>query len=444
MTDILSETIDTLAGQIRAGERTPPDLVEQCLARIAALEPRVQAWRLVDAEGARAAASALAEEARARRFRGPLHGIPVGVKDIIDVEGLPTRAGSPSRQDAPPAAADAPIVARLRAAGAVVLGKTHTTEFAFFDPAPTHNPYRPGHTPGGSSSGSAAAVAARMVPLALGSQTNASVCRPAAYCGVAGFKPTFGSLPTEGVVPLAPTFDTLGLYGLTIADAAAAYLAAAGLRPPASAAAAGPRPERPLRIGVVADPLYDRAAPAVRSFQEAAARRLAAAGHALEPVRPPAPFAGLIEPHGTVMAYEAGAAHGRRIRTDGERIGPKFRELVEQGLRIGADRYEEARRALAAAAARAWEAFRGFDALLVPPVPAPAPAGLRSTGDPTFITPWTVFGGPLAVVPGALDEQGLPLAVMLAAPPGADVALIGAATRVEAAFGRLPEPPTAA
>lgn len=430
------DTVDALGQKIRAGTLTPAALVEACLERIAAVEGRVMAWRLVDAEGARAAAAALTAEARAGRTRGPLHGIPVGVKDIIDAAGLPTRAGSASRQDAGPAATDAAVVARLRAAGAVVLGKTHTTEFAFFDPAPTRNPHRLGHTPGGSSSGSAAAVAAGMVPLALGTQTNASVCRPAAYCGIAAFKPTSRSLPDDGVVPLAPAFDTVGIYGRTIGDAALGYLAMAGAPAPDARRAH----EGPLRIGLVTDPLYDRATPAVRARLDDAGRQLAAAGHTVAPVRSPVAFGELIEVHRTVTAYEAAAAHGRMVQAEGRRIGPRFRDLVAQGLGIPPERYEAARRSIADAAARAWRVFAGHDALLVPPVPAPAPAGLGSTGDPTFITPWTALGGPLAVIPCGLGADGLPLAVMLAGPPGADRRLAGLAARVAALLESVPEP----
>ncbi len=430
----MTRTLPALASAIRAGTLTPTALVERCLARIAEVEARVEAWRLVDAEGARVAAASLTAEARAGRVRGPLHGIPVGIKDIIDVAGLPTRAGSRTRDGAPPAAADAKVVSRLRAAGAIVLGKTHTTEFAFFDPAPTRNPHRLGHTPGGSSSGSGAAVAAGMAPLALGTQTNASVCRPAAYCGVAAVKPTSRSLPVEGVVPLAASFDTVGVYGRTLGDAAAGYAALAGAR------AAGRPAGGPLRIGVVADPLYDRATETVRAAMEAACARLATAGHRLAPASPPARFEDLIEIHGTVMAYETAAAHAATVRAAGDLIGPRLREFVERGLAITTGRYETARRAMDAASAAVWQAFGDYDALLAPPVAAPAPAGLASTGDPTFITPWTLLGGPLAVIPAGADATGLPVAVMVAGAPGADQALLEAACRIAALVESVPEP----
>ncbi len=418
------------------------ELVERCLSRIASVEPLVEAWRAVDADGARLAARTLDEEARAGRVRGSLHGVPIGVKDVIDTAGLPTRAGTRIRQDAPPAERDATVVARLRAAGAVVLGKTHTTEFAFFDPAPTRNPYRLDHTPGGSSSGSAAAVAAGMAPLALGTQTNASVCRPAAYCGVVAFKPTGGSLPADGIVPLAASFDTAGFFGRTIADVTLAYLAAAGASQKIVPGRPAPAPacERPLRIGVVADPLYDGATLQVRSLQETAVRALAGAGHTLAAVSSPVPFRQLVGTHRTIAAYEAAVHHAAAVAAAGETIGRSFREWVAEGSRISVDRYEEARRQAAAARAAVWKAFAGCDLLLAPPAPSSAPAGLHSTGDPSFVTPWTLLGGPLAVLPAALDEHGLPLALMIAGAPGADLALLAAAERLAGLFGPLPEP----
>src|ERR687893_1437007 len=227
-----------------AGALTAEALVERCLARIAAVDGQVQAWLHVQAEEARAAARGLdAERRHAGAVRGPLHGIPVAVKDVIDVAGLPTRANSPSRADAPPATADATVVAHLRAAGAIVLGKVHTTEYAYFQSLPpTRNPHDPSRTPGGSSAGSGAAVAAGTAPLALGTQTAGSVNRPAAYTGVGAFKPSTLAIGGARVLPLAPSFDTVGAFGATAQDAAhlaagyaADHLGLAG--PPAAAVA---------------------------------------------------------------------------------------------------------------------------------------------------------------------------------------------------------------
>src|SRR5262250_1204523 len=219
--------IAELQRDIRSGRLTAGALVERCLARIEAVDAAVQAWRHVARDSARAEAELLDREARAGQFRGPLHGIPVGIKDIIDVAGMTTLANSKTRAGSPSATADADIVAALRLAGAVILGKTHTTEFAYLDPSPACNPHNIAHTPGGSSSGSAAAVGAGAVPLALGTQTVGSVNRPASYCGVAAFKPSAQSTCTHGITALAPAFDTVGYFGATVADAVALYKAVA-------------------------------------------------------------------------------------------------------------------------------------------------------------------------------------------------------------------------
>src|SRR5437870_11205939 len=207
------------ADAIRTGAVSPVELVEACLARIRALDGALEAWAHVDADGALAVAREREAEARAGRLRGPLHGVPVGVKDIFDVAGMPTTGGARPFAHTRPTA-DAAAVARIRAAGAIVLGKTATTEFAYRDPAPTRNPWNPGHTPGGSSAGSGAAVAARMIPLATGSQTVGSVLRPAAYNGVVGVKATHGLIPVDGVIPLAWSFDHVGVFARSVDDAA--------------------------------------------------------------------------------------------------------------------------------------------------------------------------------------------------------------------------------
>ena len=215
--------VDALAQQIRDGVLSPVDLVQHCIDRIDAVEPQVEAWRELCTDTAFAEAKNLEQEIETGLIRGPLHGIPVGVKDIIDVKGVPTRCNSKSRADIGPATADAEVVAALRTAGAIILGKTHTTEFAFRDPSPARNPHNLAHTPGGSSSGSGAAVGAGMVPVALGTQTMASVNRPAAYCGIAAYKPSTRLMPGGGVAPLSYLYDTVGYYGWNVGDAATVF-----------------------------------------------------------------------------------------------------------------------------------------------------------------------------------------------------------------------------
>ena len=286
------------ARHIRDRALSPVALVDALVARIKAVDPRLEAWVHLDEAGARATAATLAAEATAGTIRGPLHGVPVGVKDIFHVAGMPTRAGSGAFAHSVPTA-DATSVARLRAAGAVVLGKTHTTEFAFRDPAPTRNPWNREHTPGGSSSGSAAAVAARMVPLALGSQTVGSVLRPAAYCGVVGVKPTHGLIPTDGVIPLAWSLDHVGVFARGVADAALllGVLAARAIEVQAV---------RAPRLALATE-LVDRAEPEVAAQLRAAAAAFARAGAIVTDVKLPPSFAGIHEAGQRVLEAEAGA-----------------------------------------------------------------------------------------------------------------------------------------
>ena len=418
--------IADLARAIRDGSLTASGLLDRCLARIDAAEPAVQAWREVARDAARAEAAALDAEAKAGRFRGPLHGIPVGIKDIIDVRGMTTLANSRSRQGVPPATADAEIVAVLRLAGAVILGKLHTTEFAFFDPSPARNPHDPEHTPGGSSSGSAAAVAAGMVPLALGTQTVASVNRPAAYCGVAAFKPSTQSMPTHGIVPLAPAFDTVGLYGATVADAATLFEAVcpAHLRRPGGAV-----PER-LRIVRLEDPALAGCDPEIMMALGAAAERLAAAGQEVRSASAPDSFAALFETQLMLAKYEAARIHRPLQDAPEGSVGPKFREMLATGLAIPDAHYRDGRALFAAARERFWTAFADTDLLLFPAAPATAPAGLASTGDPSYISPWTGLGGPIVTLPAGRHSNGLPIGILLCGAPGSDRRFAQAARRV--------------
>jgi aspartyl-tRNA(Asn)/glutamyl-tRNA(Gln) amidotransferase subunit A len=416
--------IAELAQQIRAGALTARALVERCLARIDAVEPAVQAWRVVLADGARAEAAALDAEAKAGRFRGPLHGIPVGIKDIIDVAGVTTLANSRARDGIAPATADADIVAALRAAGAVILGKTHTTEFAFFDPSPARNPHNPGHTPGGSSSGSGAAVGAGTVPLALGTQTVASVNRPAAYCGIAAFKPSTQSTCTHGITPLAPSFDTVGFYGATVADAVALYDAVA---PAFTAAFDGAAPSTIVQLD---DPALADCDAAILERVATAAAIFAEAGYTVRKAASPEPWAALYEAQIRVMRHEAARLY-QPLR-DAE-IGPKFREMIDLGLSQSDDSYRDDRRRLAAARAEFWAAFPDA-AIVFPATPATAPAGLAWTGDPRYISPWTALGGPIVTQPVGLHADGLPIGMLVCGAPGRDRALARLAGALEAAY----------
>jgi len=390
------------------------------LARIRLWEPVIQAWAHIDAPAAvmppRPGASSL-----------PLQGIPFGVKDMIDVTGQPTRFGSAAFPDAMPARRDAAIVDLLRRAGAIPIGKTRTTEFAFIDPTITRNPFDPRRSPGGSSSGSAAVVGAGLVPFALGTQTAGSLCRPAIYCGAAAYKPSHGILPVDGLAPLSPSFDTIGVIATTAGWLERLYaILAAGFGlpelPPAS------RAQR-LRIGLLQTPEQAPSA-ALRGMMADACSSLRQAGHGVFDLPAPLSFADVIARHRIVMLAEAARHVGALIRDREAALQPKLRAALQEGSRIGEDQRLDALAWLAEARRDFWRAASGFDLLLAYPVPDVAPLGLSTTGDQSYLTPWTALGGPLVALPAGLSEEGLPLGLLLAAAPGRDAALIQAAGRI--------------
>ncbi|MBX9751811.1 MAG: amidase [Roseococcus sp.] len=406
--------IRDLSAAIASGALTSQALVQRCLDRIAEVDGQVQAWIHVLAEQALAQARLLDAEPIKR---GPLHGIPVAVKDVIDVRGLPTRANSASRAQIAPATADATVVAHLRAAGAVILGKVHTTEYAYFAPIPpTRNPWDLTRTPGGSSAGSGAAVASGTVPLALGTQTAGSVNRPAAYTGTGAFKPSTLAIGGVGVVPLSPSFDTMGAFGQSAQDAAflAAGYAAAHLRL-AGATTATPR------IVVLEDAmLTHRTAPGTAAGVTALTERLRAAG--LEVVTLPSPVAleDVLNTHRQVLLAEAGRTHAKLPR---DLISPRLAADIATGLAMSDAEYHAALRALAGFRASFWPAFGPEDLILMPAAPDVAPAD-GTTGDPSFVIPMTALGGPIATLRAGLDG-GMPVGAQLCAPPGADARLAG-------------------
>ena len=317
---------------------------------------------------------------------------------------------------------DAAAVARLRAAGAIILGKAHTTEFAYFEPGPTRNPWNVAHTPGGSSSGSAAAVAARMAPLALGTQTVGSVLRPAAYCGVVGFKGTHGLISTEGVVPLAWSLDHVGVFARAVADVALTAGVLAG-RP-----LGGPAP-RPPRLALASE-LVDRATPETAATVRATAERLARAGATIEEVKLPGSFAGVHAAGRGVLEVEASAYHEELYRTHAAAYRPRTRELIEGGLARPAVAYARAQRARLAFREEVMPLLAGHDALLSPTAPATAPEGL-ATGDPWFCAPWSFAGVPACSLPTGVSAAGLPHAVQLVAAAERDAELLGVAAWCE-------------
>jgi aspartyl-tRNA(Asn)/glutamyl-tRNA(Gln) amidotransferase subunit A len=420
------------AAAIARGKLSPVDLVQRCLDRIEEADGAVQCWRQVDGERALTTARERAAEAKAGRLRGPLHGIPVAIKDIIDVAGLTTLANSRSRTGAAPSPGDAEIVAALRAQGAVILGKVHTTEYAFFDPSPARNPRNTGHTPGGSSSGSAAAVAAGMAPLAIGTQTVASVTRPAAYCGISAFKPSTGSTSTFGITPLGPSYDTVGFYGFTVDDAVYAYeaIAAPFARAPSKLSA-----KSRLAIAIPVDAHIGDADPEIAAALDRTAGRLVEAGHTVTRIRSPIAFARLFAIQRSTMLYEAGRALRFLLDHPKERVGAKLREAIDEGLATPERRYIDERGEIATMRQAFWPAVADADLCLWPATPRTAPEGLAWTGDPKYISPWTALGGPIVNLPAGLSSAGLPIGCLVSSSPGSDAQMCAMARTLAKVLG---------
>jgi len=408
-------------GLLARGELTAEALVRACLERIAAEEPRVQAWEFLDPELALSQARRLDAAGRP----GPLHGPPLGVKDIIDTADMPTARGSALFAGRRPEA-DAACVAAIRRAGGVVLGKTVTTELAYFAPGKTRNPRDPSRTPGGSSSGSAAAVAAGMVPAALGTQTAGSIIRPASFCGVVGYKPSHGLLSLAGVSPFAPSLDTLGFLARRAADLP--------LLARALGAALPDRPlPRPPRVGVCRTEAWAAASPETRAAVERAAERLRGAGAEVSAAND-APLAGLSGAQRTVMAFEAAEALAD-LRPQAARLGRELQEILRLGAATPRAAYDAARASAEAARRGLPELFGRLDVLLTGSALGEAPAGLASTGDPAMNRIWTLLGLPCASLPCAEGPHGLPVGVQLVGPPGGDALLLAAAAWAEGALG---------
>lgn len=425
------------ARRIRAGSLSPSNLVAACLKRVDATEPAVGAWVRLDRDAAARVAVQRDIEAREGRFMGPLHGVPIALKDVFDAAGVPTTSGAPAWATRT-ATADATVVARLRGAGAVPMGKLVTTPFAFLDPSTTRNPWNPEHTPGGSSSGPAAAVAARMVPLALGSQTVGSVLRPAAYCGVIGFKPTHRRISTAGVLALAESLDHVGVFARSVEDCALALSLLAGpdpADPHASAVPPGPylavlAAPAPPRIGVLGA-LIAQATPEMAKHLDAILRELEGAGARLVDVDLPDSFATLRTAGETVLAVEAAHAHSPLYASHAADYPPRIKELIERGRAVTAPDYLAAQSARRRAGDELDAVASRHDALLAPTIGAPAPRGLGSTGDPGFCAPFTFAGLPAISLPTGLDPSGLPLALQLVGTAWGEARLLAAAAWCE-------------
>jgi Asp-tRNA(Asn)/Glu-tRNA(Gln) amidotransferase A subunit family amidase len=411
-----------LARRIEAGDLTPRAVVDLCAQAIAARETEIGAFAALDIEAARR------EAERLKLVRSPLRGLPVGIKDIFDTADFPTAYGSPIYPGYRPKA-DAATVMLVKRAGGIVPGKTVTTEFASLQPAGTRNPRNPAHTPGGSSSGSAAAVAAGMLPLALGSQTGGSVIRPAAFCGVVGFKPSFRLLPTVGMKCFSWSLDTAGLFGAGVADVAFAAAALTGRdlgldhRPPPAPVILRPK-------------LADEASDAMWSAVDRAALAAEKSGAKIKELELPAIFVDAARAHRVIQGYEAFRALAFEYDNHRDRLGPILRRQLDDAATVDANAYDDARRTARRARQALLELVADGEVMLTPSAPGAAPAGLASTGEPTFNRLWTLLGTPCINVPGLVDPSGLPLGVQIIARFGRDRFALSAAAFLEAAMVR--------
>jgi Asp-tRNA(Asn)/Glu-tRNA(Gln) amidotransferase A subunit family amidase len=419
----LPSVIDLVAA-VRSREMSAVELTTDVLSRISARESDLRAWTHLDPDLALAQARALDA---APGPRGPLHGIPVGVKDIVATADQPTANGSPIYAGDRPER-DATLVARLRAAGAVVVGKTVTTEFALFDPGPTTNPHDPSRTPGGSSSGSAAAVGAGTLPLAVGTQTAGSVVRPASFCGIVGAKPTIGAIPTDGVKPCSPTLDTIGAFAQDVEGAALGLGVMAGDVARFHPAELGDRP----RLGFCRTPWWDRVEPDAARRIEAAIDGLAGHLEVVE-VALPSVFEGLLEAQLSVMGTEILRALAWEREHHPDQLSPRLRdELAEAESRVAG--YDAALRLRQECQRQLPRVFDDVAVLLAPSVVGEAPS-IDTTGDPVLCRPWTLLGTPTIAVPGLRGADGLPLGAQVIAPLGRDDLALGGARAVAARFG---------
>ncbi|MGS4944990.1 amidase [Meridianimarinicoccus sp. RP-17] len=419
-----------LRDRLASGAVSALDVTEAYLARIAERDTEIRAFAWHDPDHARAQARALDAQRQRGVAIGPLHGLPVAIKDIIDTAGIPTENGCALDKGRKPLK-DAFVTERLRAAGAVIIGKTVTTELAFMDPAETRNPHNPAHTPGGSSAGSAAAVAAAMVPLAIGTQTGGSVIRPASFCGVTGFKPSFGAIPRRGVLAQSPSLDTVGVFARTAADAAlvAEVLYGFDATDPATALIPHPRlletamqdpPVKPV-FAVLQPPGWAQASP---EMQAAMGQLTEALGDQAFPLTLPALFDDALPARERIHLAEMARCYYTYARDGGDELGESLRHGINTGNDIRARDYLAALDLPKVLNPALAEVFDRCDAILCPAATGPAPEGLGSTGNPVFNGLWTYLGTPAITLPLLTAENGLPMGVQMIAARGNDARLM--------------------
>ena len=444
-------TASQIARQVRARELTAVDVVESLLAHIDAVEPQVQAWVYLDREAVLADAQQRQQELESGGETGPLHGVPIGIKDIYYTAGIPTTACSKLYQDFVPEYDAAPL-ARLKQAGAIMLGKTVTTEFACLDPSRTKNPWNAAHTPGGSSSGSAASVASRMCPAALGSQTVGSVLRPASYNGVVGLKPTYGRVSRHGVVPVSWSLDTMGWMSRSVEDAALLLQVMAGPDPNDPVAARFPGGDylsgldsaSPPRIGLVRSFFMEECDDETRAHVTAAVGQLAAAGAVVEELALPESFNTAIEDQRIIMTTEAAAFHKPMYETRSQDYQPLLREMLRGGLETDGVTYSRALERRLRFITDMQALSQRVDVMLTPSTPTPALANLTNTGNTMFQGPWTSCGLPSITIPSGLAESGLPFGLQIISGPFQEERLLAAARWCERVLDVPLTPPIAA
>ena len=433
---------------MRSRELSPVELVISLLGRIEELEPRLGAWVYLDREAVLAEARTRESEVASRAVTGPLHGVPIGLKDIYYTAGIPTTACSKVYADFVPEY-DATTVKLLKGAGAIMLGKTVTTEFACMDPSPTLNPWNPAHTPGGSSSGSAVSVAARMCPAALGSQTVGSVLRPASYNGVVGFKPSFGRVSRYGVVPVSWSLDTMGWMTRTVEDAALLLQVMVGPDPqdPVSRREAAPdyvgglkRAVAP-RVGLLRRYFYEHADEETRQNVDSVAEQLSRAGAVVDWVDVPESIDTALEDNRLIMTVEGSSFHQPMYERQAEDYQPLLRDMIGRGLATDGVTYSRALERRLRFITDMEELAEKADVLLTPSTPTPALADLSNTGNTMFQGPWTSCGLPAITIPSGLGSSGLPLGIQMVASPLAEDRLLAAAHWCEQALGVRLAPP---
>ena len=420
MTDPADLTATAALAQVRDGRLSTEDWREACLRRIGRLERHVRAFTVHEPEAVRAIVPTV----------GPLHGMPLGVKDVLDTADMTSEYGSPIWAGHRPRA-DAAAVAWARDAGAVVMGKTVTTEFATRRPGPTTNPHDPAHTPGGSSSGSAAGVAAGFFPAAFGTQTAGSIIRPAAFCGVVGYKPSFGAIPRQGMKVMSETLDTIGVIARSVADCAL-VAGAVGLRDLGDPER---KMERAPRIGLCRSPVWDKAAPETVALWDEVATALGRAGAVLVERELPAAYSELDSAHPLVMNAESARSLGWELVAAREGISEVLLERLEWGLGQGTEALDAALAVFARLRAGFPAVLEGVDILVTPSAPGEAPEGLAYTGDPVFCSYWSALGVPCVTVPAGSGPRGLPLGIQIVGGLGDDRAVLAWAAFVAAAVG---------